>query len=325
MTSYPTLMKVENLTVSFDTLRGRVRAVDSASFYLKPGKVLGIVGESGSGKSITGLALMGLLPTNAVIESGSILYNGRDLLKLPERQMRAVRGRDIAMIFQDPMSGLNPCYTVEFQLQEAVRAAENLRGHGLRARCLELLAQVGIPDPESRLASYPHELSGGMSQRVMIAMALASRPRLLIADEPTTALDVTIQAQILQLLRDLQNQLGMAMILITHDMGVVAQQAHDIMVMYAGQIMEVGETDDIIFASSHPYTQALLESMPGMQTEASFRSQLPSIPGMVPDLTRRPSGCQFHPRCRHVAANCREILPPLMERKNRRVRCHHPI
>ena len=327
------LLEVDNLTVSFKTARGTIRAADGVSFYLHKGKVLGIVGESGSGKSVTSLALMGLLPDTATIETGRVTFDGQDLIQMSgqmsksefKSKKRRIRGGDIAMIFQDPMSALNPCYTVEFQLREAIRDVDQMSHDQRRVRCLELLDQVGIPDPTARLSSYPHQLSGGMSQRVMIAMAIASRPKLLIADEPTTALDVTIQAQILALLKDLQKQIQMSMILITHDISVVATQADHILVMYAGQVVEAAETDELIYNPTHPYTEGLLKSMPGTNTEAQFRSILPSIGGVVPDLTARPEGCQFHPRCSRVEENCRKVLPPLIERKNRRVKCHYPI
>jgi len=313
------LLSVENLRVSFETRRGVVNVIDNLSFSLEKGRTLGIVGESGSGKSVTSLAVMGLLPPTAQIPSGTVKFDGRDVLKMSEGERQSLRGGRMAMIFQDPMTSLNPSFTVGFQIEEALRT-HGIQGN-LRDRTIELLKQVGIPDPASRLDSYPHQLSGGMSQRVMIAMAIACEPELLIADEPTTALDVTIQAQILQLLKDIQAKRGMGLILITHDIGVVAQMADDILVMYAGHLMEAGPKEDIIRRAKHPYTQALLESLPGSHGLAEFRSRLPTIPGLVPDLLARPPGCQLSPRCPYMIEACTRAVPDARLIERSRVRC----
>lgn len=319
MSDNKTLLSVENLTVGFETRRGRVRVIEDLSFEVKAGRTLGIVGESGSGKSVTSLAIMGLLPPTAVIESGKINYEGRNLLGANEGEMQKLRGGKLSMIFQDPMTSLNPSFTVGFQIEEALRT-HNVKGD-LHAQATELLRQVGIPDPELRLSSYPHQLSGGMSQRVMIAMSIACSPDLLIADEPTTALDVTIQAQILTLLKQIQTQRKMGLILITHDIGVVAQMADDILVMYAGHAMEAGPKEDVIRRPKHPYTQALLASLPGSHSLGEFRSRLPTIPGLVPDLLNRPPGCQLNPRCPYVIDACKQAVPEARLIGASRVRC----
>ncbi len=321
MTSSKTtsLLSVEALSVSFETRRGAVHVIQDMSFELKRGRTLGIVGESGSGKSVSSLAVMGLLPPTAKIGTGRVMFDGRDLLKLSEGEMQSLRGGRLAMIFQDPMTSLNPSFTVGFQIEESLRT-HGVKGD-LHAKSIELMAQVGIPDPALRLESYPHQLSGGMSQRVMIAMAIACSPDLLIADEPTTALDVTIQAQILALLKKIQADRGMGLILITHDIGVVAQMADDIVVMYAGHVMESGPKDDVIHRPKHPYTQALLQSLPGSHVLAEFRSRLPTIPGLVPDLFARPSGCQLNPRCPYVIEKCKAAVPPLRQVGPNTVRC----
>ncbi len=313
------LLNVENLSVSFETRRGVVDVIENLSFSVSKGRTLGIVGESGSGKSVTSLAVMGLLPPTAQIGSGRILLDGQDMLKMTEGERQALRGGRVAMIFQDPMTSLNPSFTIGFQIEEALKT-HGIKGN-LRERTIDLLKQVGIPDPASRLDSYPHQLSGGMSQRVMIAMAIACEPDLLIADEPTTALDVTIQAQILDLLKKIQAERGMGLILITHDIGVVAQMADDILVMYAGHLMEAGPKNEVIRRPKHPYTQALLESLPGSHGLAEFRSRLPTIAGLVPDLLARPSGCQLSPRCPHVIPPCTMAVPPAIEIEGSRVRC----
>ena len=325
-TSSETLLSVKNLRVSFETRRGLVNVIEDVSFALQKGRTLGIVGESGSGKSVTSLALMGLLPPTARIGSGEVHLASeapneaaQDILKMSENERQKLRGSRMAMIFQDPMTSLNPSFTIEFQIVEALRT-HGIKGD-LRQRTIELLKQVGIPDPASRLDSFPHQLSGGMSQRVMIAMAIACEPELLIADEPTTALDVTIQAQILDLLRTIQKARGMGLILITHDIGVVAQMADDILVMYAGHLMEYGPKDDVIRRPKHPYTQALLESLPGSHGLAEFRSRLPTIAGLVPDLLARPPGCQLSPRCPYVIPKCQEAVPAARLIDGSRVRC----
>ena len=320
------LLEVKNLSVEFETRRGPLKALDQVSFELNAGETLSLVGESGCGKSITSLAIMGLLADNGRVTSGDIVYSGNSLLKLSEAELRKLRGRDLAMIFQDPMTSLNPAFTVGQQLTETIFAHEGGTQSALQARARELLVQVGIPAPDERLNAYPHQLSGGMSQRVMIAMAIACRPKVLIADEPTTALDVTIQAQILELLRKLQREQNMGLILITHDLGIVAETADRVMVMYAGQVVEGGGTREIIENPTHPYTRALLDSLPGAHAgiEKAHRSKLPSISGMVPDLARRPSGCQFHPRCAYADDQCKTFGPALTG-DTRRVRCFKPL
>lgn len=316
------MLKVDHLSVAFETRRGLVKVIEDLSFQVEAGRTLGIVGESGSGKSVASLAVMGLLPPTARITSGRVDLNGRDLLKCSEAEMQALRGRKIAMIFQDPMTSLNPSFTVGFQIQEAMRV-HGLRGD-LHERAIESLKQVGIPDPEMRLESFPHQLSGGMSQRVMIAMAIACEPELLIADEPTTALDVTIQAQILALLKKIQVERKMGLILITHDIGVVAQMADDILVMYAGHAMEMGPKSSVIQKPCHPYTRALLASLPSSHGLAEFRTRLPTIAGLVPDLLKRPQGCQLHPRCERVDDLCRLQVPKVQSIESSKVKCHHP-
>ena len=319
------LLEVRDLSVEFETLRGPLKAIDRVSFDVAPGETLCLVGESGCGKSITSLALMGLLPSNGKIPSGEIIFDGKSLLGLPERERRKLRGADVAMIFQDPMSSLNPCYTVGEQILETIQAHEGGTRGSRRDRALELLRQVGIPAPEERLNAYPHQLSGGMSQRVMIAMAIACRPKLLIADEPTTALDVTIQAQILDLLRNLQKDRGMSLILITHDLGVVAEMADRVVVMYAGQIVETGNAREVIENPRHPYTRSLLNSLPASHYALEHRAKLPSIPGLVPDLTRRPPGCQLSPRCALVDEGCRVAEPALLDLgAGRKAKCTRP-
>ncbi|MGE0616697.1 MAG: ABC transporter ATP-binding protein [Bacteriovoracia bacterium] len=319
------LLEVENLSVGFDTMRGPLKAVDRLSLAVDEGETLGIVGESGCGKSITSLALMGLLPPNAKVSADRMRFQGQELLSLSEAKRRQIRGGAMAMIFQDPMSSLNPSFTVGFQLAEALQTHGEVSRAGVREKTLEALAQVGIPDPESRLRAYPHQLSGGMCQRVMIAMALVCRPRLLIADEPTTALDVTIQTQILALLKDLQRQYRMGLILITHDIGVVSQMADRVMVMYAGQAVETGRARDVILRPSHPYTEGLLSCLPASHAQDEEKSLLPSILGLVPDLVNRPAGCQMNPRCKYVDDSCRRTEPPYAEVGDKRVRCIRPL
>lgn len=323
------LLSVKDLTVAFETARGRIKAVDGLSFDIAAGESLGIVGESGSGKSVTSLAVMGLLPPQAIVTAESMVFQNRgqseDLLNLSEASKRKLRGGQMAMIFQDPMTSLNPCYTVEFQVSEVIKKHHALSRHEVDQKVLALLEQVGIPDAKSRLKAFPHELSGGMSQRVMIAMAVASAPKLLIADEPTTALDVTIQAQILELLHQLREEHDMALILITHDIGVVSQYTEKLMVMYAGQAVERGATVEVMSKPSHPYTEGLLASLPRHDQGLEFRSALPSIPGMVPDLAHRPRGCQMSPRCQYVEERCRAQEPPMIQRSNRWSKCVKPL
>ena len=318
------LLEIENLSVTFPTAAGPFRAVEGVDFTLDAGEFLGVVGESGSGKSVTMLAVMGLLPPLAKIEADCMAFDGQDLRRLSARARRRIVGREIAMIFQEPMSSLNPCFTVGFQLTEALRYHTDLSRSERRRRAVELLGEVGIPAPEERLRTFPHQLSGGMSQRVMIAMALANDPRLLIADEPTTALDVTIQAQILDLLRRLQGDKGMALVLITHDMAVVAETAERVLVMYAGQPVEEQPASNLFAAPRHPYTEALLEALP---ERGQGKARLPTIPGVVPGAHDRPASCVFNPRCRHVRDRCRSERPPfapLHGNADLKARCFFP-
>ncbi|MCB1384548.1 MAG: ABC transporter ATP-binding protein [Nitratireductor sp.] len=296
------LLEIRNLSVEFQTAGGLFRAVDSVDISCGAGEILSIVGESGSGKSVSMLALMGLLPWTAKVTADQMSFDGIDMLGLSARARRGIVGKDIAMIFQEPMSSLNPCFTVGFQIGETLRKHLGLDRQARHARSIELLDQVGIPAPEKRLSAFPHQLSGGMSQRVMIAMALACNPKLLIADEPTTALDVTIQAQILDLLARLQREKGMALILITHDMGVVAETAQRVQVQYAGQRVEEQAVMGLFENPHHPYTAALLSALPERATER----KLPSIPGVVPGQFDRPQGCLFSPRCKYVKADCQQ-------------------
>ncbi|MCS6797130.1 MAG: ABC transporter ATP-binding protein [Myxococcota bacterium] len=315
------LLEVRDLAVAFHTDEGVVRAVDGVDLDVAEGATLGLVGESGCGKSVTSLALLRLLPEPAGrIERGSVRFEGRDLLALSEREMCRIRGDRIAMIFQEPASALNPVYTVGDQIAEALRLHRGLGRKAARARAIELLAEVGIPAPAERVHAYPHQLSGGMRQRVMIAMALCCRPRLLIADEPTTALDVTIQAQILDLLGRLQRELGMSVILITHDLGVVAELAEQVVVMYAGKVVERAPTRALFAEPLHPYTQGLMRSVPGFGDNARAR-RLPTIPGVVPDLRALPPGCRFADRCDRVEPACRQAQPPLVRLGHREVAC----
>jgi len=312
------LLDIKNLSVEFATRAGTFRAVDGIDLTIEPGEVVGIVGESGSGKSVTSLAAMGLIAHNGKVLADRMSFDGRDLLGLSDRERRQLNGKDIAMVFQEPMTSLNPCFTVGFQLSETLALHEGLRGAELKRRCVELLEQVGIPAPETRLDAFPHQLSGGMNQRVMIAIAIACNPRLLIADEPTTALDVTIQKQILDLLVDLQRRRGMALMLITHDMGVVAETAHRVLVMYAGQVVEDRPAADLFRDPRHPYTRALLDALP---ERAVGRRRLPTIPGVVPGISDRPPGCLFNPRCAYALDACRQGRPPLLPDGSGAVRC----
>jgi peptide/nickel transport system ATP-binding protein len=308
MTETP-LLEVQDLRVHFSTDDGLVRAVDGASYSVAPGETLGIVGESGSGKSVSSLTALGLTRGRHTTISGRMLFAGRDLLTLDPNEMRQVRGDDLAMIFQDPLSALHPFFTVGSQLIEAVRAHRDVSKAAARDRAIELLELAGIPDPASRMNRYPHEFSGGMRQRVMIAMALLNEPKLLIADEPTTALDVTVQAQILALLQELQDRLGMAIIIITHDLGVVAEMADDIAVMYAGRIVERAPARELFGHPQHPYTWGLLKSIPRLDNPRE--EDLTPIPGRPPSLINPPSGCHFHPRCPYVQDEHRRVDPVL--------------
>ncbi len=311
------LLEIQNLTVEFKTSSGAFRAVDCVSMNVDVGEVLAIVGESGSGKSVAMLAVMGLLPWTATVIADKINFDGRDLLNITPDDRRKITGRDMAMIFQEPMTSLNPCFTVGFQLMEAMQTHLDLDKSQRHKRAIELLEEVGIPAPETRLSSFPHQLSGGMSQRVMIAMALACNPKLLIADEPTTALDVTIQAQILELLTSLQKDKGMGLVLITHSMGVVAETAERVSVQYAGQKVEEQPVAGLFATPRHPYTSALLSALP----ERSSGRRLPSIQGVVPGQFDRPKGCLFAPRCSFATDLCRST-PPIMQFG---ALCHYPL
>ncbi|MEX1108992.1 MAG: ABC transporter ATP-binding protein [Dongiaceae bacterium] len=316
------LLEIRNLSVEFQTTRGAFHAVEGLDLTLDAGEVLGIVGESGSGKSVSMLAVMGLIPWPGKVRADRMAFDGRDLLAMSASARRHITGKDIAMVFQEPATSLNPCFTVGFQIMEALAVHEGGNRAERRRRAIELLEQVGIPAPETRLSSFPHQLSGGMNQRVMIAMAIACNPRLLIADEPTTALDVTIQAQILDLLSDLQRDRGMALVLITHDMGVVAETARDVVVMYAGQEMEGQPTGSLFEAPRHPYTAALLDALPDRN---HAKARLATIPGVVPGIDDRPAGCLFQPRCPKADDFCRRVRPALTTDAGRSVRCHYPL
>jgi peptide/nickel transport system ATP-binding protein len=322
------VLEIRDLVTEFRTDDGWVRAVDGVSFDIAPRTTLGVVGESGCGKSVTALSIMRLVASPpGRIASGTIRYAGRDLLALRPAEMRAIRGNRIAMIFQEPMTSLNPVFTVGEQVAEAVRLHQRKSRREARAIAIEMFRRVGIPSPEDRISAYPHQLSGGMRQRVMIAMALACKPDLLIADEPTTALDVTIQAQILDLLRSLQREIGMSILLITHDLGVVAETADEVIVMYAGRIVERARTEVLFAAPRHPYTAGLLRSMPsyGEGTEIAERARLVEIKGMVPALTELSAGCKFADRCPAAAERCRAEEPPLVQLGASWVRCHFPL
>ncbi len=321
------LLEIRNLSVEFQTHRGPFRAVDSIDMTLDAGELLGVVGESGSGKSVTMLAVMGLIAWPGKVLADKLTFDGIDLLALSPRARRKIVGKDIAMIFQEPMTSLNPCFTVGFQIMEALKVHSGGTRAERKRRAVELLGQVGIPAPETRLAAFPHQLSGGMSQRVMIAMAIACNPRLLIADEPTTALDVTIQAQILDLLVSLQRDRDMALVLITHDMGVVAETAERVMVMYASQQVEEQPVASLFATPRHPYTAALLEALP---ERSEGRLRLNTIPGVVPGIGDRPTGCVFNPRCTYADDRCRAerpLLAPLPGQTDsgKLVRCHYPL
>ncbi|MBO0904874.1 ABC transporter ATP-binding protein [Jiella sonneratiae] len=315
------LLSLRNLSVTFDTASGPFKAVDGVDVTVEPGEVLGIVGESGSGKSVAMLGLMGLLPPSATVTADEIAFEGRDLRAMSGRERRKIIGSEIAMIFQEPMSSLNPCFTVGFQIKEALKAHTGLDRKARQARAVELMRAVGIPEPERRLSAFPHQMSGGMSQRVMIAMATACNPKLLIADEPTTALDVTIQAQILDLLLDLQKDHGMAMILITHDMGVIAETAERVVVQYAGQQVERQKVATLFDHPHHPYTAALLAAIP----ERATQRRLPTIPGVVPGQGDRPDGCLFNPRCPKADDRCRTVVPPRQPASLGEALCHYPL
>ena len=305
------LLEIRSLTTWFFTEDGVVRAVEDVSLEIFPGEIVSIVGESGCGKSVTGLSLLRLIPIPpGKILKGELLFEGRDLLGLEEREMEKVRGNDISMIFQEPMTSLNPVFTIGNQIIEALQLHQNLDKKEARTRAIEMLDRVRIPSPEVRIDSYPHQLSGGMRQRAMIAMALSCQPKLLIADEPTTALDVTIQAQVLRLLKEIQREMWMAVMLITHDLGVVSEIADRVAVMYAGRIVESGPIETIFWEMRHPYTRGLLESIPHLDEK---RKRLNAIPGQVPNPMSLPGGCKFHPRCHLMIDDCKREEPPLFQ------------
>jgi oligopeptide transport system ATP-binding protein len=318
------ILSVEDLHVEFWTGRGIVHAVNGISFDIAPGETLGIVGESGCGKSVTSLALLGILPRAGKVTRGSATFAGRDLLQLSDSELRTIRGREVAMIFQDPMTSLNPVLTVGRQIREALETHFGMEKDAANKRAAELLDQVGIPSPDQRLKDYPHQFSGGMRQRAMIAMALACEPKVLIADEPTTALDVTIQAQILNLLRELVAERDTALVLITHDLGVVAGMCERVNVMYAGMFMETGTAEDLFAQPRHPYTLGLLESIPRL--DAVRKSQLKPIAGAPRDMLSAPKECPFAPRCRFEVEESREEVPPLVAiAPGHRVACFNPV
>ena len=303
------LLEVESLSVLFETEEGVVRAVEKVSFEIYPGEILSLVGESGCGKSVTALTLLGLVPVPpGRIAGGAIRFQGKDLLSLGEREMEKIRGNEISMIFQEPMTSLNPVFTIGDQIMEALLFHQRLEKKEARRKAAGMLDRVKIPSPERSMDAYPHQLSGGMRQRAMIAMALACQPRLLIADEPTTALDVTIQAQILELLKEIRRELDMAVLLITHDLGVVSEIADRVAVMYAGRMMEYGSMKTLLGGSCHPYTRGLLNSIPKLEERVE---RLRAIPGQVPDAMALPEGCKFHPRCSLAIEDCRKEEPPL--------------
>jgi peptide/nickel transport system ATP-binding protein len=319
------LLKVRDLVVEFNTDQGVARAVDGVSFELNAGDTLGLVGESGCGKTVTGLALLGMVPSPpGRIVSGSIEFMGRDLTRLHENELRKIRGSEISMIFQEPMTALNPVFRIGNQMTDVLRLHQGLTRRQAKAAAIEMLAKVGIPDPASRIDDYPHQLSGGMRQRVMIAMALSCGPKLLVADEPTTALDVTTQAQVLEQITKLQREFGMAMILVTHDLGVVAETCQRAVVMYCGRIVENSPIAALYATPRHPYTSGLLASIPRLRAERA--SELPVIPGMVPDLLNLPRGCRFADRCSKVQEQCREAIPALEQLVNTEtlVACYEP-
>mgnify|MGYP000200349417 CR=1 FL=1 len=315
MPNHPAILRVQDLHVEFKTRRGQALVLNGVDFEIRAGETLCVVGESGCGKSMTALALLRLIPSPpGRISSGRVMFNDEDLVQVPEARMREVRGNRISMIFQEPMTSLNPVFTVGDQIGESLRLHADLDAHAARARAIEMLQQVGIPAPERRVDEYPHQLSGGMRQRVMIAMALACRPDILIADEPTTALDVTVQAQIFDLLRDLQRDKGTAIMLITHDMGAVAEMADRVMVMYAGRVIEQGTTDEVLGNPGHPYTRGLIDCLPelGSSVESAERIELAEIAGVVPSIWELGTGCAFRERCPQAMARCALEVPPML-------------
>ncbi len=318
------LLDVKNLSTRFDLFRRVVRAVDGVSFQLREREILGIVGESGGGKSVTGFSLIGLIDPPGKISEGEVWFKGQNLLEKSESEMRRIRGRDISMIFQDPMTSLNPLQTIGSQIDEMLRLHTNMSSSERRARAVELLGEVGIPNAAERLNNYPHQFSGGMRQRVVISIALAAEPKLIIADEPTTALDVTVQAQILKLMERLVERHGSALILISHDLAVVAEVTHRVAVMYCGRIVEEAATREVISRPFHPYTCGLLNSIPKMR--GTREARLSQIPGMVPSLFELPAGCSFAPRCSRAVKICESEKPAIREvMPGRRVACHNPV
>lgn len=315
------LLEIENLSVTFQTAGGHFTAVDGVSLNIEPGEIVSVVGESGSGKSVAMLALMGLLPWTATVTADVLRFDNQDLQTIDKNVLRSLIGCKLAMIFQEPMTSLNPCFTVGFQLTETLKIHMGMKRAERKRRAIELLDLVGIPEPEKRLSAFPHQLSGGMNQRVMIAMAISCNPMLLIADEPTTALDVTIQAQILDLLLKLQEEQGMSLVLITHDMGVVAETAERVAVQYAGQQVEKQLVKGLFSSPHHPYTQALLNSLP----ERSESKILPSIAGVVPGQFDKPEGCLFSPRCKYATSLCRTTKPVAASLELGRALCHYPL
>ncbi len=318
------LLEITGLCTQFTTRRGIVKAVDGVDLTLNPGETLGVVGESGCGKSVMALSILRLIPgSQGSIAAGSILFGGKDLVRMPESELRRIRGNRISMVFQEPMTSLNPVYTVGFQIEEVLKKHRGMDRRAARHKAAEMLAMVGIPDPPTRLANYPHQMSGGMRQRVMIAMALSCHPQILIADEPTTALDVTIQAQILDLMGRLKEEIGMAVMLITHDLGVVAETCQRVLVMYAGKIVEQAAVEELFTMPGHPYTVGLFQSLPRM---GRGPGKLTPIPGTVPSLLRLPLGCPFQDRCHKVRERCRREAPPWQEnRPGHRIRCWYPV
>jgi len=317
------LLHISGLKTYFHTFGGLVKAVDGVDFSLNQGEILGVVGESGCGKSVVGFSIMGLIDAPGRIESGEIRFNGINLLDLDERDMRKVRGKEITMIFQDPMTSLNPLYTIQAQMEEVMKLHSNMSGEQRKNRCIELLDAVGISQPATRLKNYPHQFSGGMRQRVIIAIALASNPKLVIADEPTTALDVTIQSQILKLMKQLVKEHRTALMLITHDLAVVSEMTDKIIVMYCGRVVERGTRDDIINRGRHPYTLGLLGSIPNL---AARQKRLSQIPGMVPNIMQLPTGCAFAPRCDYAQERCQTHRPDLEELEpGHATACYYPV
>src|SRR6056297_3313646 len=317
------LLEVKNLKTYFHTFKGIVKAVDGVSFDLKKGEILGIVGESGGGKSVTGFSLLKLIEEPGKIEEGQILFKDEDIVKMNEKEMKEIRGSEISMIFQDPMTSLNPLYTIQQQMEEVLKLHTEMNAKQRKKRCIQLLKDVGIPQPAERLNSYPHQFSGGMRQRVIIASALAAEPELIIADEPTTALDVTIQAQILRLMKRLVKEKNTSLLLITYDLAVVSEMVDRVIVLYCGQVLEAGKINEIIYNPSHPYTKGLLNSIPRLHDQ---KKRLLQIQGMVPNMFELPAGCNFAPRCKYCQDKCLQEEPQIREiDEGHRVSCHYPL